>query len=618
MLVKPTPSAKFHSRIGGQFMKPWLQGWLPFLIWGRHLNREKLLADLMAGLTGAVIVLPQGVAYAFIAGLPPEYGLYTAIITPIVAALFGSSLHLISGPTAAISIVVMSVASSIGELSPDQYISVVLTITLLAGLMQLGMGMFRMGTMINFISHTVVIGFTAGAAILIAASQFKHLLGVGVANGLSFAEGLTQLFGQLAETNLYSLAVGLITLAAALLVRSYNRRWPHLLIGMAVGSLACLLINGADKGIALVGALPGTLPPFALPDMSPHTLQALTSGAFAVALLGLIEAVSIARSIAIRSHQQVNGNQEFIGQGLSNIVGSFFSCYAGSGSFTRSGANYDAGARTPMAAIFAALILAVILVLVPGMTAYLPLPAMAGAILLIAWNLIDFHHIKQIIFANRSEAVVLVVTFLSTLLIELEFAIYIGVFLSLAIYLRRTSRPKVVEVAPNPGHPRRQIKNVQRFNLKQCPQLKIIRLDGSLFFGATNHIQQQIRGFSEGKDGAKFILVIGKGINFIDVAGAEMLIQEAARLKKRGGMLVLSSLKGTVIDELRAAGYLEKIGKHLFYDSPEAAIAALFPKLDPARCETCSVRIFKECPPAIPLVNVDAVPAATNTDATSG
>jgi SulP family sulfate permease len=575
-------------------MKRWLPFRLPFLNWGRTLSKSTLTDDLIAGITGAVIVLPQGVAYAFIAGLPPEFGLYTAIITPIIAALFGSSLHLISGPTAAISIVVMSVASGLGDLDPAHYVGAVLTITLLAGLMQLALGLLRLGSLVNFISHTVVISFTAGAAILIGASQLKHLLGIAVPSGLSFVEGLSQLGSQLHETNLVSLAIGALTLVSALLVRKFNRRWPHLLIGMAVGSIACLLLNGADQGVALVGALPGTLPPLSMPDLTPSTLQVLTSGAFAIALLGLIEAVSIARAIGVRSHQQIDGNQEFIGQGLSNIVGSFFSCYAGSGSFTRSGANYDAGAKTPMAAIFAALILAAIILLAPGLTAYLPLPAMAGAILLIAWNLIDFHHISQIIKSSRNEALVLVVTFLATLFIELEFAIYIGVFLSLAIYLRRTSRPSVMEVAPVPDHPRRQIKNTQRFSLQQCPQLKIIRIDGSLFFGAIDHIQQRIRALSNEGDTNR-LLIIGKGINFIDVAGAEMLIQESRRLQQRGGKLLFSSLKGTVMDELRANGYLERIGEELFYDSPEAALADSVETLNKEVCDRCSARIFREC-----------------------
>ncbi|SFG29109.1 SulP family inorganic anion transporter [Neptunomonas qingdaonensis] len=577
-------------------MNRWILQLLPFLVWGRQLKIQNIIDDLMAGITGAVIVLPQGVAYAFIAGLPPEYGLYTAIITPVTAALFGSSFHLISGPTAAISIVVMSVASGIGDLNLSQYIAAVLTITLLAGLIQLALGLLRMGAVVNFISHTVVIGFTAGAAVLISASQLKHLFGVTVPNGLSFTEGMNQLIGQLGDTNLYSVSIGILTLVSALIVRKINKKLPHLLIGMLIGSVSCLVLDGANNGVSLVGALPGTLPPFSVPDLSVDTVQSLVSGAFAVALLGLIEAVSIARAIAIRSHQQINGNQEFIGQGLSNIVGSFLSCYPGSGSFTRSGANYDAGAKTPMAAIFAAGILALIIVTVPGITTYLPLPAMAGAILLIAWNLIDFHHIKQILKANKSEASVLMITLLSTLLIELEFAIYIGVFMSLAFYLRRTSKPTVMDVAPIQNHTKRSIKNINRYNLEQCPQLKIIRIDGSLFFGATDHIQRKIRQLTNHTTEANFILIIGKGVNFIDVAGAEMLIQEINRLEQKGGDILFSSFKGTVMDELDRIGYLDKLNKKRFYEFPESALREGIERLNTIRCQNCTANIFRECP----------------------
>lgn len=574
-------------------MKQWLYQCLPFLLWGQQLTHSKLRQDFLAGLTGAVIVLPQGVAYAFIAGLPPEYGLYTAIVTPIVAALFGSSFHLISGPTAAISIVVMSVASSQGVTEPAGYLAIVLAVTLLAGLIQLALGLLRMGALVNFISHTVVIGFTAGAAVLIATSQMKYVLGVELGSGLSFTASWQALINNLDNTNVYALVVALSTLVTALLVRRIKRSAPHLLIGMLVGSLVCLMIGGEQQGVALVGALPGTLPPLTVPALAALDLSSLASGAFAVALLGLIEAVSIARAIAIRSHQQIDGNQEFIGQGLSNIVGSFFSCYAGSGSFTRSGANYDAGAQTPMAAIFAALLLILILLLIPGITAWLPLPAMAGAILLIAWNLIDFHHIQQILKSNRTEASVLLVTLASTLFIELEFAIYIGVFLSLAFYLKRTSQPTMMAVAPVSQQNQRPIKNVQRYQLDQCPQLKMIRIDGSLFFGAIDHVQQHIRQLTKGD---QQLLIIGKGINFIDIAAAEMLVQEARRIEKQGGKLLFSSLKGTVIDELKQIGYLDKLGSQLIHEGPEQALIASSQQLDRNICNSCQKQVFKECP----------------------
>ncbi|MDN3555993.1 SulP family inorganic anion transporter [Halomonas maura] len=568
---------------------------LPFLGWGRTLDRRMLGADLMAGLTGAILVLPQGVAYAFIAGLPPEVGLYSAIVAASVAALFGSSWHMISGPTAALSIVLASVIGGLGTLTPSEYLAAALTVTLLVGVIQLAMGLLRLGSLVSFISHTVVIGFTTGAAILIATSQLKHLLGVSIAGGQGFLLDVAALVQTLPETNPYALAIGLISLTTSVVARRLQRRSPHLLLGLAAGSLACWLLDGAAHGVALVGALPGTLPPLSLPELSPDSLRTLTSGAFAIALLGLIEAVSIARAIALRSGQVIDGNQEFIGQGLSNIVGGFFSCYASSGSFTRSGANYDAGARTPLASVFAAALLALILVLAPGITAYLPLPAMAGGILLIAWNLIDAQHIAHLVRASRHEAMILAATVAATLLVALEFAIYIGVLLSLVLYLKRTSRPTVLEVAPRQDHPRRHIRNVQRYDLAQCPQLKILRIDGSLFFGATDHVQRRLRALSA-TPGTR-VLIIGKGINFIDTAGIEMLLQEARRLRDQGGELMISSLKGTVLDELRRRGDLARLGEARVFETPEAAIGATAPALDPSVCRSCHQRVFTECGP---------------------
>ncbi|MEQ5855082.1 SulP family inorganic anion transporter [Halomonas sp. EF61] len=566
--------------------------YLPFLRWRRGLDRRTLSADMMAGLTGAILVLPQGVAYAFIAGLPPEVGLYTAIVAATVAALFGSSWHMISGPTAALSIVLASVIGGLGTLTPDQYLGAALTITLLVGLIQLAMGLLRLGNLVSFISHTVVIGFTSGAAILIATSQMEHLLGVSI-DAQGFLAELSALFRALPDINLYALAIGLISLITSLVARRLHRRSPHLLLGLAAGSLACWLMDGAAHGVALVGTLPGTLPPVTLPELTPDSLRVLTSGAFAIALLGLIEAVSIARAIALRSRQVIDGNQEFIGQGLSNIVGGFFSCYASSGSFTRSGANYDAGARTPLASVFAALLLSLILIFAPGITAYLPLPAMAGGILLIAWNLIDVPHIVHLVRVSRHEAMVLVATVSATLLVALEFAIYIGVLLSLVLYLKRTSRPTVMEVAPRQDHPRRLIRNVRRYQLEQCPQLKILRIDGSLFFGATDHVQRHLRAFTA-EPGSR-ALIIGKGINFIDTAGVEMLLQEVRRLTDQGGELMISSLKGTVMDELCRRGDLKRIGEARFFETTEAAIASITPALDPDVCQGCAKRVFGEC-----------------------
>ncbi|SFI24279.1 sulfate permease, SulP family [Modicisalibacter xianhensis] len=537
-------------------------------------------------------MLPQGVAYALIAGLPPEYGLYTAIVTPVIAGLFGSSLHLVSGPTAAISIVVLSVVSNVFPPDSSEFIPAVLTLTFLTGLVQLGLGFARLGTLVNFISHTVVIGFTAGAAVLIASSQMKYVLGLPVPTNSSFTQTWTALAQQFGETNFYALMIALATMLSTLLLKRINPRLPTMLFGMIVGSLLCWLIDGGSQGVPLVGSLPDGLPGFAVPDFSIDTINALLPGAVAVAILGLVEAVSIARAIAMRSGQRIDGNQEFIGQGLSNTVASFFSCYAGSGSFTRSGVNYESGAQTPVAAIIAALALVFILLLIPEVTSLLPLPAMAGAILLIAWGLIDSHHIRHILRHNRQESVILLVTFTSTLVIELEFAIYLGVILSLVLYLRRTSRPRLMEVAPRNLAPALDLRSVSRYNLATCPRMKIVRIDGSIFFGATDYIQQSLKDFSAPMGRGDYLLIVCSGINFIDMTGAEMMLQEIARLKAEGVKAKFCALKNTVKDELFASGYWEALGPDDFYSTPEEALAAITHDLNKHHCLICKSCIF--------------------------
>jgi len=578
----------------------------PFLNWWPMVGKHSLKADVLAGLTGAVIVLPQGVAFATIAGLPPQYGLYTAMITPIVAALFGSSRHLISGPTTAISIVVFSTLSGHAEPGSDEFIRLALTLTFLAGVYQFAFGVARLGSLVNFVSHTVVIGFTAGAAFLIATSQMKHVFGISIPSGESFAHIWLDLFTHIHLTNLNVFAVAMFTLIVAILVKRFLPAMPNLLFGMIAGGGLAAILGGEESGLKMVGEIPAHLPPLSAPDFSIATIRELAPQAFAVALLGLIEAVSISRSIASRSHQRIDGNQEFIGQGLSNIVGSFFSSYAGSGSFTRSGINYTAGALTPMSAIFAALSLMAIILLIAPLMAYLPIASMGGVILLVAYNLIDFHHIKKILLVSRSETAILVVTFFATLFLELEFAIYMGVLLSLVIFLSRTSTPDIVTLAPDPETPKHSLTNIQKKPLVQCPQLKIIRIDMSIYFGSLNHVQRILNRISD-EEGINHILIDSTGVNFIDMAGAEMLVQEANRLKSRGGGLYFCNNKSKVCNFLRKGSFLKDIGEGHFFDSKKSAISGIFDKLNPSVCSMCDKRIFQECekaPVAEPVTSI--------------
>ena len=568
----------------------------PFIAWFRLTTIETIKADFFAGLTGAIIVLPQSVAFATIAGMPPEYGLYTAMVIPIVAALFGSSFHLVSGPTTAISIVVFAAVSKYAEPGSAEFVSLALTLTFLAGVYQLVFGLAKFGMLVNFVSHNVVIGFTAGAALLIASSQIPYIVGIDIPRGGDFLNTWFDIYTGVGEFNIYLLIVGLGTLVTAIVVKILKPKFPNLLIGMLVGGLLAFYLGGFTDSIKTVGAMPAYFPPLSTPDFSLNSLKALAPEAFAIALLGLIEASSIGRSIATKSNQRINANQEFIGQGTSNIVGSFFSSYASSGSFTRSGVNFESGARTPLSAILAALFLMVIVLLVAPLISYLPLAAMAGVILLVAYNLIDFKNIKKTFTYSKSESVIFTATFLATLLFELEFAIYLGVLLSLMLFIAKTSTPDVHTLAfgTPPGEGDRRLQSIRKAPLVQCPQLKIIRIDMSIYFGSINHIQKQISQIVDNQR-IYHILIVASGVNFIDLAGIEALLIENKRLKAQNGSLYFVAVKSTAYEFMEKVNFVNEIGRDNFFDSKAEAINILYDRLDKSKCEKCQALVFKEC-----------------------
>lgn len=576
---------------------------LPFLAWWPRVDRRTLRADAIAGLTGGIVLVPQGVAFATIAGMPPEYGLYAAMLPAIVAALWGSSWHLVSGPTTAISIVLFATVSPLAAPGSAEYVRLVLTLTLLVGVFQLVLGLARLGTLANFVSHTVVVGFTAGAAVLIAASQVRNFFGVPMPRGAALHEVLLALGRQAGEINPYVTAVALVTMVASIVVRRWVPRLPHLIAAMLAGSVAAAALNqafgGAERtGITTIGALQVGLPPLSLPDFAPATIEKLVPIAIALALLALTEAVSIARAVALRSGQRIDGNQEFIGQGLSNLAGAFFSGYASSGSFNRSGLNYSAGAKTPLAAVFSALFLLVIVLFLAPLAKYLPIAAMAGMLFIVAWGLIDFHHIAEILRASRQESAVLAATFVATLTLDLEFAIYIGVLLSLLLYLNRTSRPSLEDVKPF-------AKTTPTVfgpdtGLADCPQLKIARLNGSIFFGAVAHLQEALQRIDEDDPRQKHLLLVATGINFVDLAGAQLLGHEARRRRAIGGALYIFNMKEEPLRTLRASGQFDAIGAENFFALGSDAVGAVYRRLDSARCAQCTVRIFEPCHDRLP------------------
>lgn len=568
---------------------------LPFLAWLPLVNRRSASADLTAGLTGAVVVLPQSVAFATIAGMPPEYGLYAGMIPAIVAALYGSSWHLVSGPTTAASIVLFSALAARAVPGSAQYVELALTLTLMVGLIELALGVLKLGTIVNFISHSVVIGFTAGAGVMIAISQVRHFLGIDIPRGARFHETFLHVAINADQIVPAIAAVATITLATGILMRRFLPRVPYMIVAILVGGLAAAII-GAYSGVDVpsIGTLPASLPPLSMPSFDPGVWRELAPSAIAVSMFALTEALSIARALGVRSGQHIDPSQEFVGQGLSNIAGSFFSGYVATGSFNRSGVNYDAGAKTPLAAVLAGLLLMIAVPFIAPFAKYLPNAAMAGVLMLVAWGLIDWRHIAQIVKTSREETAILAVTFFSTLALDLEIAILLGIILSLLLYLNRTSNPRLVPRVPDPTSTGRKFTHPGP-DLPECPQFRIMRLDGSLFFGAVSSFTEAVRDIEDDTPNCKFVAIVMTGVNFVDIGGAEAIVAAAQRFRERGGDLYLIRIKDQTRDLLKRGGYLEEIGEKNIFWSKTDALRSIYRRLDYDVCRKCSLRVYVEC-----------------------
>lgn len=506
---------------------PRLHHLLPFLTWLPRQSGRSLRQDLLVGLSGAILALPQSIAYALIAGLPAEYGLYAAIVPVLVACLWGSSWHLICGPTAAISIVLYASISPLAVAGSDDYVTLVLLLTFLGGVFQLMLGLLRFGALVNFVSHSVVLGFTLGAAVVIALGQLPNLLGLDLPSQATALKTVQELAGHIGEVDMPSLVLGLSTLAIGVLLKLWRPRWPSLLISLLLVSLAAWLLPGVFGHVPRVPAIVGQLPPLSpLPLLDVELILRLLPSAVAVGMLGLVTSLSIARSLSARSEQLIDANQEIRAQGLSNIIGALFSGYLSSGSFTRSGLSYDAGARSPLAGVFSALWVALFAVAGAGLIAHLPIPAMAGSILLICWGLVDHRGIRALFRVSRSEFLVMALTAAATLLLELQTAIYAGVLASLFFYLKRTSRPRVQQSREG--------------------EADVLRVGGSIFFGAAHYLQLRLQRCQ-----GPHVVIDARQVNFIDYSGVDMLHREARRLMRNGGSLTLQRARPQVIEELQ-------------------------------------------------------------------
>ncbi len=578
--------------------------------WVRRVTPATLRADALAGLLGAVLVLPQGIAFATLAGLPPEYGLHTAVIPCIVAALFGSSWHVLSGPTNANSLALFAMLTPLAAAFSPGYIQLALAVTVMVGLMQWLIGVLRLGMLANFISPAVLFGFTSGAALLIALYALPDLLGLPASSTHGALAVARRIADSVPLIQPAAIAVGALTLASALAVRRWRPSWPYMLIGLGCASVAVWLWDAqvAPSDVRLIGAVPVPWPQFETPRVEWAQLPELVGLAFALTIVALGQSISIAKTVAARSGQRIDANREFRGQGLSNIVGGFFSSYVSCGSLNRSMPNLQAGARTPLAAVFSAVLLLALVALSAPLLARIPMAALAALLVLVALSLLDFGRWQQLPKLSRSDFGVALATLVATLTLRLEIAILLGTILSLTSFLFRTSRPAMRTMGFDSRAPDRRLVVLADAEkpMPECPQLKLLRMEGEVYFGAIQHVADRLHAMREQKNPQKHLLVMGKSMNFIDLAGAELWEAELQARRAMGGDLYFHRPRPEVIAMWQKTGFTEVLGPEHQFPDKRTAIDTIFQKLDPEVCRTCTARIFDECKTAPGPENYEA------------
>lgn len=562
----------------------------------RTWRRGDVRPDLVAGLTVAIVAIPQSIAYAAIAGLPASYGLYSAAVASVVGALWGSSRHLSTGPTNAASILVLSVLAPLVPIGTPEFLMAASAMAVMVGLLRIGFGLLGFGVLVNFASRAVLLGFTAGAAVLIALGQTLPLAGITAGPTHRTPDIVAALFVNVDRIHVPSVLFGIGAVAATLVLNRFSRRLPGSLVALSLCA-GVVAVVGADRlGIATVGRVPRSLP--AITSFSwdwlveRDLIRQMVTGSLAVAALGLVEAMSIARALARRSGDRLDANQEFVGQGLANVAAGLLSGYTCSGSFTRSWVNFQTGARSAFSSVFAGLfVLAGILAFGPAV-GYLPKAALAGFVMLVAWGMVDWRGIRKVVATSSSETAILMATFGATLVFPLEFAVLSGVILSLALHIYQASLPTVVPVVPDAEY--RHF--VERPGAPTCPQLAVMAVRGSLFFGAAQHVEDVLLENLADNHGQHLLLLRLHGVDRCDVSGIEMLEGLVRHYWRLGGDVFFVGVQPPVMATMRRSGFVELVGED-HYLPPEGAIELLFEDaIDPAVCAyECEVRVFAEC-----------------------
>ncbi len=570
----------------------WQDRFLPFLAWiGELKNPAVMRADILAGITVALVLVPQSMAYAQLAGLPPYYGLYASFLPGIIAALFGSSRQLATGPVAVVSLMTASALEPIAGANPELYIAYAIMLALMVGIFQMGLGLLRLGILVNFLSHPVVIGFTNAAAIIIGTSQLGKLFGV---TGEKAAHTYETVFNTLVEatrsTHIETLLMSLLALGIMIALKRFLPKIPNVMMAVAVTTVISWQIGFEQMGGKVVGAIPAGLPPIALPTMDLQTMAQLLSVTVAIAIIGFMEAISIAKAMAARTRQRLDANQELVGQGLGNIVSSLSAGYAVSGSFSRSAVNISAGAVTGFSSVVTGIVVGITLMALTGLLYHLPQATLAAVIIMAVINLVKIEPIKHAWKVQRHDAVVAVITFVLTLVWapHLDKGIMVGVMLSLALFLYRSMSPRVAVLSRDPDG---SLRDADVRKLQTCRNISLIRFDGPLYFANTGYFEDKVLERVALKPDLKFVIIDAEGINEIDATGEEMLHGLVGRLKETGVELIIARAKKQLWDTFERTNLMDSLGRDHVFALRTQAFNYAWDRLGNNHAETCPLRV---------------------------
>ncbi|MDW8403782.1 solute carrier family 26 protein [Chloroflexus sp.] len=563
--------------------------YLPFLAWLRHYRREHLPSDVVAGIVTAIMLIPQSMAYAQLAGLPPQIGLYASVAPLIVYALLGTSGQLSVGPVAITSLLVFSGVSSLATPGSERYIQLVLLLAFMVGAIKLALGVFRLGVILNFISHPVLAAFTSASALIIAVGQLKYILGYRI-GGEHLHETIAQAIAGLGQTNLVTLAIGLGSIGLLLFFRQGLRPLlrraglPPLAVTLIVSGAPLLAVIlgiviaqafqlDQTAKVAVVGSIPAGLSPISVPAMTMADAQALLPTALTIVLVSVVESIAVAKALASKRRQVIDPDQELVALGAANITASFFSGYPVTGGFARSVVNAQAGAITGLASLITAAGIALILLFFTPIFYYLPQAVLAATVIVAVIGLVDLREPQRIWRTNRGDAFTWLLTFIAVLALGIETGIFIGVGSALVLYLWRTSRPHIAIVGRLGDS--EVYRNVERHQVKTWPHVVAVRVDESLYFANTRYLEQALLRIVAERPEVKHLVLIGSAINFIDSSALHTLDHLIDELRDAGVEFHLADIKGPVMDRLKQSELLDKIGEDHIHLTTHTAMLAL-------------------------------------------